>query len=105
MDGEFHERFIQPLITSRERIEGTMQFLRNMKFVRLDEFKELHRQLDLPTLFIWGANDAIFPEPQARAMTAQFPQVAGFHSIANAKLFFYEEHPQEVAQLIERFAQ
>ncbi|HVM95679.1 MAG TPA: alpha/beta hydrolase, partial [Candidatus Acidoferrales bacterium] len=67
-------------------------------------FKELHRRLTIPTLFIWGADDAIFPEARARAMLDQFPQVAAFHSIAQAKLFFYEEYPQRVAQLIEAFA-
>ena len=105
IDGEFHKRFIEPLIVSRDRIEGTLKFLRNMKFLRLDEFKQLHRRLEIPTLFIWGASDAIFPEPEARAMISQFPKVAGVHSIANAKLFFYEEHPQEIAQLIEHFVQ
>lgn len=44
-------------------------------------------QLVIPTLFIWGANDAIFPEGTARGMVSQLPHVAGFHSIANAKLF------------------
>ena len=105
LEGEFHQRFVEPLISSKERMDGALEFLRQMKFVRLDEFKKLHRQLAMPTLFIWGANDPIFPEPRAREMVTQFPQVAGFHSIANAKLFFYEEHPQEVARLIERFLQ
>ena len=105
LEGAFQQRFIEPLIASRDRIDGAMEFLRNMKFARLDEFKQLHRQLVIPTLFIWGADDAIFPEAEARVMVTQFPHVAGFHSIANAKLFFYEEHPQEVAQLIERFVQ
>ena len=103
LEGDFHTRYVEPLISSKDRIDGAMRFLREMKFVRLDEFKTLHAQLAMPTLFIWGANDAIFPEPKAREMITQFPQVAGFHSIADAKLFFYEEHPQEVAQLIERF--
>ncbi|HEX7406481.1 MAG TPA: alpha/beta hydrolase [Candidatus Binatia bacterium] len=67
--------------------------------------RQLHGQLAMPTFFIWGANDQIFPEPKAREMITQFPQVAGFHSIAKAKLFFYEEHPQEVARLIEHFLQ
>ncbi len=105
LEGEFHVRYVEPLISSKDRIDGAMQFLRRMKFVRLDEFKTLHGQLTMPTLFIWGANDPIFPEPRAREMINQFPQVAGFHSIANAKLFFHEEHPQEVARLIERFLQ
>ena len=82
-----------------------MAFLRNMKFARLDEFKLLHRQLAMPTLFIWGADDGFFPEAEARAMLAQFAHVAGFHSIAKAKLFFYEEHPRQVAELIGRFVQ
>lgn len=103
LEGDFHARYVEPLISSKKRIDGAMQFLRRMKFARLDEFKELHRQLAMPTLLIWGANDPIFPEAKAREMITQFPHVAGFHSIASAKLFFYEEHPQEVARLIERF--
>jgi haloalkane dehalogenase len=105
LEGEFHQRVVAPLLSSKDRMDGAMEFLRRMKFARLDEFKELHGQLDIPTLFIWGANDPTFPEPRAREMTAQFPHVAGFHSIANAKLFFYEEHPQEVARLIEGILQ
>ena len=105
LEGDFYQRFVEPLISSKERIDGAMQFLRRMKFARLDEFKQLHGQLTMPTLLIWGANDPIFPEPKAREMITQFPHVAGFHCIADAKLFFYEEHPQEVAGLIERFLQ
>jgi pimeloyl-ACP methyl ester carboxylesterase len=103
LEGEFHERFIEPLIVSDARLEGSLQFLRRMKFTRLDEFKSLHRRLEMPTLFIWGANDPTFPEPLAREMAGQFPKVAGFHEIANAKLFVYEEHPAEVARLIDGF--
>lgn len=105
LEGEFHQRVVEPLVSSKDRMEGAMEFLRKMKFARLDEFKELHGQLAMPTLFIWGANDPTFPEPAAREMVTQFPHAAGFHSIANANLFFYEEHPQEVVRLIEGFLQ
>jgi pimeloyl-ACP methyl ester carboxylesterase len=103
LDGDFHDRYVVPLLTSHARIDGAMRFLRCMKFTRLDEFATLHRQLTMPTLFIWGADDPTFPEARARAMLPQFPNVAGFHSVANGKLFFYEEHPGEVARLIDRF--
>lgn len=103
LGGEFHDRFVEPLLASGVRMADVMQFLRRMKFARLDEFKHLHRELTMRTLFIWGADDPTFPEPRAREMASQFPDVAGFHSIARAKLFFYEEHPQEVARLIARF--
>jgi len=103
LEGEFHESFVEPLIGSDARMDGAMRFLRRMKFARLDEFKNLHQRLAMPTLFIWGANDPTFPEPRAREMVRQFPNVVGFHAIANAKLFVYEEHPQEVARLIDGF--
>lgn len=103
IDGDFHRLFVDPLINQSGRLDGAMQFLRQMKFTRLDQFEHLHRQLTMPTLFIWGANDPTFPEPRARAMLPQFPNVAGFHSIANAKLFVYAEHPQQVAALIRDF--
>lgn len=105
VDGEFHRLFVEPLLSSKDRMDDAMEFLRQMKFVRLDEFKQLHQQLAMPTLFIWGANDPTFPEAKAREMTTQFPQVAGFHAIASAKLFVHEEHPQAVAQLIDGFLQ
>jgi haloalkane dehalogenase len=103
LDGEFHERFVEPLITSKARIDGAMEFLRRMKFTRLDEFRALHGQLAMPTLFVWGTDDPTFPEPDARKMASQFPNVAGFHSIQNAKLFVHEEHPAHVAGLIGEF--
>ena len=80
-----------------------LQFLRRMKFTRLDEFRHLHRELTMPTLFVWGASDPTFPAPTARRMLPQFPNVAGFHEVANAKLFLYEERPEEVARLLAPF--
>lgn len=103
LEGEFQGRFVEPLIRTEARMEGALQFLRRMKFSRLDEFHHLHQQLTLPTLFVWGADDPTFPESRAREMARQFPNVAGFHLVKNAKLLVHEEHPQEVARHIERF--
>lgn len=103
LDGDFHSRFVVPLMTSPARITGSMQFLRQMKFARLDEFAQLHGKLKMPVMFLWGADDPTFPVARARAMTAQFPNVAEFAEIAKAKLFFHEEHPAETATHIVRF--
>ena len=103
IEGDFRVRFVDPLLGSPARMDGAMRFLRQMKFSRLDRFERLHSELTMPTLLIWGADDPTFPEPRARDMATQLANVAGFYSIPNAKLFFYEEHPAEVARLIEEF--
>lgn len=99
IDGEFTNLFVAPLLDAPKRISSLVQFLVQMKFVRLDRFAELHRKLTMPVTFLWGAADPTFPEPTARAMTSQFPNVAGFHSIPNGKLFIQEEFPDRLAAL------
>lgn len=100
IDGEFRERFVMPLTASSANLDGALRFLRCMKFARLDEFRDLHAELTMPTLFIWGADDPTFPEPHARVMADQFANVVDFHAVPNARLFFYAEYPREVANLI-----
>jgi pimeloyl-ACP methyl ester carboxylesterase len=48
LQGDFHQRFIEPLLVSDARMQGVLEFLRRMKFVRLDEFKSLHQELRVP---------------------------------------------------------
>jgi len=103
IDGSFHPRFVEPLIASREAMDGAMRFLREMRFSRLDEFRSLHGQLAMPTLFVWGQDDPTFPESCARAMLGEFSNVAGFHAVPKAKLFVQEERPDEVAAQIASF--
>jgi pimeloyl-ACP methyl ester carboxylesterase len=99
IDGEFTDLFVAPLLAAPSRIASLVQFLVQMKFARLDRFAELHGRLSMPVAFLWGAADPTFPEPTARAMTSQFPNVAGFRSIPNAKLFLQEEFPDRLAAL------
>ena len=99
IDGEFTDLFVAPLLAAPDRIASLVQFLVQMKFVRLDRFVELHGRLTMPVAFLWGAADPTFPEPTARAMTSQFPGVSGFHSIPHGKLFIQEEFPDQLAAL------
>jgi haloalkane dehalogenase len=103
IDGEFTELFVSPLVASRDRLAGMFQFLAQMKFARLDQFRELHGKLAMPVALIWGADDPTFPEVTARVMAAQFPHVAHFWSIPRGKLFVHEEQPDRVAELVSTF--
>jgi len=97
IDGEFTDLFVAPLSAAPDRISSLAQFLVQMKFLRLDRFAELHGKLTMPVSFVWGAADPTFPESRARAMAAQFPSVACFHSLPLGKLFLQEEFPEQLA--------
>jgi pimeloyl-ACP methyl ester carboxylesterase len=103
LDGPFHARHVELLVRSSARMEGALEFLRRMKFARLDEFSQLHAEITIPTLFVWGADDPAFPLARAREMARQLPNVAGFHEVKDAKLFFYEEQPEALARAVGRF--
>jgi len=103
IDGEFAELFVAPLLSSADRLASMVRFLVNMKFERLDRFRELHGKLSMPVGFLWAAADPTFPEETARAMAAQFPNVAHFWSLPRGKLFVHEEQPDAVAQRVTEF--
>ncbi len=100
IDGEFTDLFIAPLVASDERLDALIRFLVSMKFPRLDRFRELHAKLTMPVAFVWAAADPTFPEPIARAMASQFPNVAHFWSLPGGKLLVHEEQPDAVANLL-----
>jgi haloalkane dehalogenase len=99
IDGEFSDLFLAPLIASGDRLARLTRFLVEMKFQRLDQFRELHGKLTMPVGFVWGAADPTFPVDRARAMTPQFPNVTSFRTIGAGKLFVQEEYPAEVTEL------
>ena len=103
IDGEFAELFISPLLSSPDRLSSMALFLVQMKFERLDRFRELHGTLSMPVAFLWGAADPTFPEAAARAMASQFPNVAHFWAIPRAKLLVHEEQPDTVVKLLIEF--
>ncbi len=100
IDGEFTQLFLAPIAASSARLDGVLRFLVNMKFARLDRFRELHGMLQMPVGFVWGGDDPTFPEARARAMTAQFPNTIGFRSVPHGKLLVQEEQPHVVATYV-----
>ena len=66
----------------------------------LTQFIELEGVYAMPVSFVWGSADPTFPEPLAREMASQFPNVVEFRSIARGKLFMHEEFPEAVSQAV-----
>ncbi|HEX6310151.1 MAG TPA: alpha/beta hydrolase [Acidimicrobiia bacterium] len=62
---------------------------------RLDRF-------DRPVLVAWGGNDRFFPRSLAERLTACFPR-ARLEVVEGARTFVPEDHPRQLAVLVERF--
>jgi pimeloyl-ACP methyl ester carboxylesterase len=96
LDGEFDEFFLQPLHSSREYRDATMQLLRSFDYRHVHELKSLHSRIDVPVTLVWGEKDAFFPVAWAREMVIDFRD-AHLEVIPGAGLFSHEERPAEVA--------
>lgn len=97
LDGDFRTRIIEPLLRSRDRIEGINRYLWGIDWGIVDGFATGHTRLDIPVLFVWGEDDPTFPIEQARPMATQLPDCRGFKAVPGASLLVYEECPEVVA--------
>lgn len=102
IEGDFAREFVSPLLRSKERLAGMFTFLKQMKFSRIDQFRELHGRLSMPVAFLWGEDDPTFPVGLARRMASRFPNVVGFETLPRGKVFLHEEFPAAVAAWLNR---
>lgn len=98
LDGDFEERFIEPLLSDRKRLLGTLKFLQDVDWAPMDALAQRHREIKAGVLLLWGELDPTFPVEIAEAMCPQFARLAGFHRIRDAKLMPHEEQPAQVLE-------
>lgn len=103
LDGDFHARFIAPLLASSRRLEGSLRYLRGIGWDVVDGMRAVHARLRMPVLLVWGEDDRTFPVALGRAMAEQFPTSAGFVSIAGASLLPHDERPEPVLRALHDF--
>jgi pimeloyl-ACP methyl ester carboxylesterase len=102
INGEFGE-IIADLFADEAVMDSQMTLIKNFDHAVVDSLAEAHTQLTMPSLLIWGADDAFFPVDKARDMASQFAGDTRFETVANAKLFVHEERPAKFASLTRDF--
>lgn len=95
IDGDFHELFVAPMLTSRRLTTGQLRLLAGFDWADVDGLADIHRRMTGPVKMIWGRHDPYFPLAKARHM--RFPGGTEMHVIDDAKLFAHEEAPDEFA--------
>jgi pimeloyl-ACP methyl ester carboxylesterase len=98
IDGDFHERFVQPLIDSPRRIAGAMAYLQGIDWALVDGLARRHAEIAAEVLFVWGSEDPTFPIERARPMVGQLRRCRGLVAVPGARLLVHEERPAEVAR-------
>jgi pimeloyl-ACP methyl ester carboxylesterase len=88
-------------IVARNR-EATARFAWS-PFMHNPKLKHRLHRIDIPTLFLWGANDRVLSEPYGRAFCAAIPD-ARFELIERAGHFPHLEQPEEFARRVFAFA-
>jgi haloalkane dehalogenase len=95
--------YLDPLLASRERLQGMLGYLSGIEWQVVDALREGHARLAGPTLLVWGEDDATFPVAIAEKMVEQFRGRARLVRIRNASLMPHEEKPGEVVAAIREY--
>ena len=68
----------------------------------IDELSKRYKEIVIPTLVIWGANDAVIPISIGRRISKSINN-STFHILENSGHAPHEEKPDEVSELINKF--
>jgi pimeloyl-ACP methyl ester carboxylesterase len=71
LDAEFLRLFASDWRRSDEAFEGFVNYLMAVDPVVIDSLEAVHARIAVPMLFVWGAEDPIFPVALARELVRQ----------------------------------
>jgi pimeloyl-ACP methyl ester carboxylesterase len=90
--------YLRPLLSSPERTRDLERWLTSSgDNSQTTEIAPLLRQLQCPTLIVWGTADPFFPLKWAYWLKGAIPGVSKVIELEGAKLFFPEERPDALA--------
>jgi pimeloyl-ACP methyl ester carboxylesterase len=93
--------YVQPLFATPEATRALERWLVSFEDTsQTHEIEPLLRNLTAPTLIVWGLADPFFPVKWAYWLKGAIPGARKVVELENAKLFFPEERPDELAAAI-----
>jgi pimeloyl-ACP methyl ester carboxylesterase len=88
------DTYLQPFVRSEQRIRDLERFLEAFDNEHTIVLEPALRQLQAPTLIVWGTDDVYFPIKWAHWLAETIPGAKTPHEVAGGRLFFPEERPE-----------
>lgn len=94
--------YLLPLFSTSEAICHLERFFESLDCGQTVAVEPLLKQLQAPTLIVWGTNDMFFPLEWAYWLRDTIPGTREVVELHGAKLFFPEERPEELSRAIRK---
>jgi pimeloyl-ACP methyl ester carboxylesterase len=100
---EAFKTYFEPLVSSEERSNSMRRFLSLGNLNVLTSIAPQLRELQVPTLIVWGDADTAFDLKSPQWLKDNIGGVRRLVMVPRAKLFFPEEHPKLMSVLLQEF--
>jgi pimeloyl-ACP methyl ester carboxylesterase len=94
------EAYVGPVIADMSTVHTLERFLLGLVDDQLAVIEPKLRELQAPTLIMWGTADTTFELERAHWLAETIPGARPVVEIDGAKLFWPEEHPDRLAELL-----
>lgn len=100
LDAEFLRLFASDWRRSDAAFGGLVNYLMAVDPGVIDSLETVHARIAVPMLFVWGAEDPIFPVALAREMVRSLSPRAALAVIEDTRFLPHEERPADVAACV-----
>lgn len=95
--------YVQPLLSSPHRIDAFQRYWLGFDHAQTVAVHGALKQLQVPTLIVWGLNDFFFDRKWAYWLRDTIPGARAVVEVDDARLFFAEDRPDALAAPLLRF--
>lgn len=95
--------YIAPHLSSPQRTDALVRFIQAFDNLQTTAIEAKLRELEVPTLIVWGTGDIFFDVKWAHWLEKNIPSVVALKYLEDARLLFPEERYEEFNELLRDF--
>jgi pimeloyl-ACP methyl ester carboxylesterase len=99
------ETYLRPFVANYQKTQDLERFVNAFDHKHTVAVQEQLKNLEAPTLIVWGTDDIYFPIKWAHWLSTTIPGTRGIVEFKGARLFFPEERPDAFNSELRKFWQ